>query len=327
MSSTEQAIATRTPESIGMGSQGVQLNSFEALERFAGYIAKSVFAPEHVRNNPGAAVVAIAYGMEIGLGPLQSIQNVKVIKGKPSIDGDTGLALVMSKGLIEWQKDWIENEADPPNMIAFREIKRIGQPNPVKRSFSFKDAMAAGLTANDNYKKYLKRMLQYRALGFVLRDLFPDVLKGLYTAEEAADMPDTGGNGQGGEVVHLSRSDQLKARLQQAKGEAEPVTVDAQIGEAEAAELGVVIDVATEEPPAPEPAPERPKSEKPKAQKRPQRWINNMRILAHKAGDVEMPKGYEYFDDAKAAELEKDLEALQPGAEQKPLITDDDIPF
>jgi hypothetical protein len=33
-------------------------------------------------------------------------------------------------------------------------------------------------------------MLQMRARGFALRDAFPDVLKGLITAEEAADFPE-----------------------------------------------------------------------------------------------------------------------------------------
>jgi hypothetical protein len=34
-------------------------------------------------------------------------------------------------------------------------------------------------------------MLQMRARGFALRDAFPDVLKGLQSAEEARDTPDT----------------------------------------------------------------------------------------------------------------------------------------
>jgi len=34
-------------------------------------------------------------------------------------------------------------------------------------------------------------MLQLRARGFALRDAFPDVLKGLVTAEEAQDYPTT----------------------------------------------------------------------------------------------------------------------------------------
>ncbi len=37
--------------------------------------------------------------------------------------------------------------------------------------------------------QYPKRMLQLRARGFALRDAFPDVLKGLVTAEEAQDYP------------------------------------------------------------------------------------------------------------------------------------------
>jgi predicted ATPase len=54
------------------------------------------------------------------------------------------------------------------------------------------DAKKAGLWGKTGpWSQYSKRMLQLRARGFALRDAFPDVLKGLVTAEEAQDYPTT----------------------------------------------------------------------------------------------------------------------------------------
>jgi hypothetical protein len=56
--------------------------------------------------------------------------------------------------------------------------------------FSVADAKRAGLWGKSGpWTQYPRRMLQLRARGFALRDAFPDVLKGLVTAEEAQDYP------------------------------------------------------------------------------------------------------------------------------------------
>ena len=52
------------------------------------------------------------------------------------------------------------------------------------------DAKRAGLAGKSGpWTQYPRRMLQMRARGFALRDAFPDLLRGLVTAEEAMDYP------------------------------------------------------------------------------------------------------------------------------------------
>ena len=61
------------------------------------------------------------------------------------------------------------------------------------REFSAHDAETAGLWTKPKpspWFHYPKVMLKHRARGFCLRDLFPDVLKGLSLAEEMQDYPD-----------------------------------------------------------------------------------------------------------------------------------------
>ena len=77
-------------------------------------------------------------------------------------------------------------------MVATCTAKRRGYEKPTVVRFSVADAKKAGLWGKSGpWSQYSKRMLQLRARGFALRDAFPDVLKGLVTAEEAQDYPTT----------------------------------------------------------------------------------------------------------------------------------------
>jgi hypothetical protein len=65
---------------------------------------------------------------------------------------------------------------------------RRGQP-PERRTFSVADAKRAKLWFKAGpWTTYPDRMLQMRARGFAIRDVFPDALRGVITAEEAVDI-------------------------------------------------------------------------------------------------------------------------------------------
>lgn len=58
-----------------------------------------------------------------------------------------------------------------------------------RREFTVKDARLAGLWGKDGpWKQYPRRQLAWRALGFLARDVFPDVLGGFPLAEESQDF-------------------------------------------------------------------------------------------------------------------------------------------
>jgi len=180
----------------------------EAME-FAGMMSKSSIVPKDYQNNPGNILVAIQWGMEIGLQPLQSMQSIAVINGRPSIWGDAMLALVRSSGLLES----INEEVTDSKAVCT--IKRRGEQEVV-REFSLQDAKQAGLTSKQGpWSQYPKRMLQMRARAFALRDVFPDVLRGVHVAEEAQDLSerDMGAADVVGEAQPASRTSALKAKL------------------------------------------------------------------------------------------------------------------
>lgn len=160
----------------------------EAMQ-FSEMLAKSQMVPKAYQGKPEDIMVAVQWGYEIGLAPMQALQNISVINGKPSVYGDAAMALVQASPVCDGVDESIEGEGTP-NPVAVCVARRKGR-NPVIVRFSVEDAKRAGLWGKAGpWQAYPKRMLQMRARGFALRDAFPDVLKGLITAEEAQDYPD-----------------------------------------------------------------------------------------------------------------------------------------
>ena len=174
--SDSTAIATR--QQFDLSPQ-----TFEQALTFSNYLADSDMVPKDFKGKPGNCLVAIQWGMEIGLKPLQAMQNIAVINGRPSLWGDAVIALVRPTPLCEY----IIEEDD--GRTATGKVKRRGEPEQ-SRSFSMDDAKAAGLLGKQGpWTQYPKRMRQMRARAFAVRDVFPDVLKGLPVAEEVMDTP------------------------------------------------------------------------------------------------------------------------------------------
>lgn len=154
-------------------------NFQEAME-FAKLIADTDFVPKDYRGKPGNILVAVQMGAEVGLKPMQSLQNIAVINGRPSIWGDAFWALIKRHRLCEWTRE----EFEEGSMTARCIVKRKGS-EPVVRSFSKADAEKAKLWNKEGpWQYYPRRMLQMRARGFACRDAIPEALKGLSIAEE-----------------------------------------------------------------------------------------------------------------------------------------------
>ena len=174
-----------TPVEITPGGV-VQLRSLDDTWRLARAIYASGLAPTSFKNEQ-AILVAILMGCELGLGPMQAIQSIAVINGRPSIYGDTALALVRQSGLLENYAQDFSGEGDTRTAIV--KLKRKGE-SPQEFRFSVADAKRAGLWGKNVWAQYPDRMLMFRARGFALRDIFGDVLRGFRTAEEAQDIPE-----------------------------------------------------------------------------------------------------------------------------------------
>ena len=162
-------------------------NVTEAFD-FAQMILVSGMAPKaYAEGPPEKLVVAMQYGMEVGLQPMQALRSVAVINGMPSLWGDAALALVQGSGKLEYIVEQDFNTIRTAGMATCI-VKRRGQPEVI-RTFSMQDAKEAGILGNAVWKTYPSRMMQMRARAFALRDVFPDVMSGLSIGEESQDYP------------------------------------------------------------------------------------------------------------------------------------------
>ncbi|MDG2336892.1 MAG: hypothetical protein P8N94_02740 [Gammaproteobacteria bacterium] len=152
------------------------------LKDYSELVANSQLVPQALRGKPADIMLALQLGDEVGLSPVQALQSVAIVNGKPAIYGDAALALVMGSGLCENIHESVEDG------VATCRVTRRGMQEQ-SRTFSIDDAKRAGLWGKNVWKAYPLRLLQLRARGFALRDLFPDVLKGVITTEEANDYP------------------------------------------------------------------------------------------------------------------------------------------
>ena len=173
--------------SIVTSRKTFQPQTLDEAMRFSDVISKSALVPKDYQGKPANCLVAIQWGMELGLAPLQALQNIAVINGKPSVYGDSLLAMVRADsrcmGVEETQ------EGGVATCIVKRKLAD-GSVEEVKRTFSMKQAQQAQLANRPTWKAYPERMLQHRARGNALRDAFPDVLRGIITTEEAQDYDD-----------------------------------------------------------------------------------------------------------------------------------------
>lgn len=148
-------------------------------------IVMSGMAPAAM-DTPEKCMIAIMRGMEVGLTPMQALDKIAVINGRPTIWGDGAMALVRGSGVCEYVEESVEGEGD--KRTATCKAKRRGEPNPIMRTFSVADAKTANLWGKSGpWKQFPDRMLQMRSRAFTLRDLFADVLGGLYLREEIED--------------------------------------------------------------------------------------------------------------------------------------------
>ncbi len=155
------------------------------------------------RNEPGSAAyikesaasmaASIALGQALGVNPITAIGSITVVNGRTGIMGDLALSLVRRSGLLE-RPGFIRTEyigvVGEKSYACRITSRRSDTGEEMTREFSVGDAQQARLWGKSGgqgvspWEGFGKRMLYYRALGFLLRDLYGDVLSGCHLAEE-----------------------------------------------------------------------------------------------------------------------------------------------
>lgn len=144
---------------------------------------KSGLLPKAI-NTPEAAIIVMLKGRELGLPPMQALNSIVVIQGKPTISAE-GMAALIFRDHGDNALRFTETSATKATV----RYQRKSWKEPQEFSFTMEDAKRAGVTNNPTWNKYPAAMLRARCISAVARLAFPDTIGGLYTPEELGGEP------------------------------------------------------------------------------------------------------------------------------------------
>jgi hypothetical protein len=183
MTTDNNSLARRPADSGIATSQdnrhALQPRSMKEAYDLAKAVAGTPFAPGMT---PQGAFACIMSGAELGMTAMQSLRAYVIVKGKPTLWADAMVAVVLASGLCE-EWDTIETTAERCEIVT----RRKGSKREQRRVWTPVEAGRAKLLGSDTWKMYPAQMLRHRCASDLARDVYPDVLLGVYSQEEMRD--------------------------------------------------------------------------------------------------------------------------------------------
>jgi hypothetical protein len=162
--------------------------AFEHAQRVAKMMTTSSLVPKEYQNNIPNIMIALEMANRIGASPLMVMQNLNIIQGRPSWSSQFIIAALNSCKRFSPVRFVCTGDGDEYGCMAWaydNKGEKIEGPK-----VTMKMATAEGWTtkAGSKWKTMPELMLRYRAAAFFGRLYAPDVLMGMYSAEETEDM-------------------------------------------------------------------------------------------------------------------------------------------
>lgn len=151
---------------------------------FAKAVCQSDIIPTVYRGKPANILVAVGYGAPLGLTPMQSLQDISVINGKPTASS----SFIASHVRMAGHKLRVKKDEKALSVTAT--IVRSDDPDyPISVTRDKAWAQQMGLLNKDNYRKQPLTMLTWRAITAVAREACPEILYGVqYSPDELHDL-------------------------------------------------------------------------------------------------------------------------------------------
>ncbi len=164
---------------------GIAIRSLDDVERLAKIAVASGYT---ACKRPEEAAMLIITGHELGLSPAQSLRGIYVVNGRPVLSADLMVAVVRRSGLCEsWRT--VESTAERCTITT----RRKGESTDATRTWTAADAKRAGVSGKGIWQSYPATMLRHRVAADLAREVYPDVLLGLYDPEELGGEPEVEG--------------------------------------------------------------------------------------------------------------------------------------
>lgn len=166
-------------------------HTLDQLKEHVRLIANTELVPKGYRNRPHAVLAAIYAGREIGLAPMEALNDIYVpVKADGTPVGGPSLRASAMVKLARRHGHSLSGEVDDKKATVHG--KRADTGDEMTATYTITQAQKAGLIRQGGpYEKNPEDMLWARAVSRLCRRLFPDVLGSMpYTPEDLADTPE-----------------------------------------------------------------------------------------------------------------------------------------
>lgn len=214
----ELAIVQKAP-SLPRSILEMNENQFDRLKILSKVVSDSQLSYAKMGSTKLSALdvmLVMLKGLSLGINEMAALDLIDLIQGKPALKPQGMLALIYNSGEVEYMHFTDENET------AIVTVKRRGMPEHIER-FSMDDAnrmttnewvngqkTTIPLSQKDNWKKQPAVMRKWRAVSAMARVIFSDIIQGMYTTDEVADMIDD----SAGKLVTVKAGNNGKGKAQ-----------------------------------------------------------------------------------------------------------------
>lgn len=173
------------------------IQAFEDAQRMAKVFINSPLVPQQFRGDLGSCLIAFNLANRTGADPLQVMQNLYIVKGKPSFSSSYLIACFNQcgrfstihydfqgeKGTDDWGCKAIATELATGEVLEGT-LVTIGMAK-AEGWYSKKDKNGK---ETSKWQTMPELMLRYRSATFLIRTYAPEIALGFYTREEVIDV-------------------------------------------------------------------------------------------------------------------------------------------
>lgn len=189
----------------------------QAME-LAKVLAQSSLIPTPLRGKAADVLVVLMKGRELGLSPIHALSEIHVIEGKPVSAATLKVGLCLRSKACEYFR-----LVESSGAKAVYETKRTGS-EPVRLTWTIEQASKAQLTGKKNWQTHPDAMLRARCSSALATAVYPDLVQGLLTDDEAEEIdvtphapPHTGGEAKPAEQTPaVTRTESVKDSIRKA---------------------------------------------------------------------------------------------------------------
>ena len=162
---------------------------FNHLWRVATAYSRSFMVPDHFRGKADDCFVAAQLALRLEIDLFMLMQNMYVVHGKPGMEAKLAIALCNDRGPFRERIQWkFEGEGKNRSCTAFAHDKQTGNLCEQTITWAMVEAEGWNKKEGSKWRTIPDLMFKYRTASWLIKTNCPEVLMGMQTTDELADI-------------------------------------------------------------------------------------------------------------------------------------------